>query len=110
MTATEWEAALVRWHELATRWMSVAAAMMNRQQAFMILPESPCVDVPDSILQAWTEDLQVRLGAGTWLDWYLNENDMGTKGLEAGYDTVRPIRCLRDLAELLAEEEIPSES
>jgi hypothetical protein len=37
-----------------------------------------------------------------WLDWYCWENDMGKKGLEAGYDkNIKPIKSLNDLLDLI---------
>ena len=41
---------------------------------------------------------------GDWLDWMVNENDMGRRGHEAGYSAaMRPIRTAADLLALIEE-------
>ena len=43
---------------------------------------------------------------GTWLDWFVHENDCGRKGHEAGYDNrVKPIRTAEDLLDLIEAED-----
>jgi hypothetical protein len=50
-----------------------------------------------------TDTTEKLLGSDyNWLDWYCWENDMGAKGLDAGYDrNLKPIKTLNDLLDLI---------
>jgi hypothetical protein len=72
--------------------------------------DSPLWNSVWTVFDAYTRQLEHRLGEnpdsahGTWLGWYQCDNDMGKRGMEAGYDDrVRPIRNIHDLAGLLTE-------
>lgn len=41
---------------------------------------------------------------GEWLEWYQAENEMGARGMEAGYDgNLNPVKTLDDLWRLIEE-------
>lgn len=55
-------------------------------------------------LQAvYTRAISMLLGcSGEWLEWYAVENEMGAKGLVAGFDgDLKPVRNLSDLLNLI---------
>jgi hypothetical protein len=65
----------------------------------------PLFDTVWGIFNAYTSALAVEVGdLGQWLEWYSAENEMGARGMEAGYDgQTTPIKTLDDLYELIAE-------
>jgi len=66
---------------------------------------------PDSLLWTAVSGTQERLTRATehivgdtcqWMSWFWLENDMGMKGMDAGYqDDMRPIKTVEDLAWLI---------
>lgn len=70
-------------------------------------PHGPLSDMVWRMFDGYTLALGMALGDefGTWLAWYYMENDMGRKGMEAGYDKkLKPIKTLAHLYALIAEE------
>lgn len=70
-------------------------------------PNGPLFDTVWKLFDAYTSTLSVELGdfSGEWLPWFCNENDMGRKGMEAGYDgKFKPIKTLAHLYGLIVEE------
>lgn len=89
-------AALKRWQDAMER---ADATIDPVIQLLQLQPESPICDAVwrlQSALTAMTADL---VGdCADWLSWYALENDMGRKGMEAGWSGFeREIRTLDDL-------------
>jgi len=72
----------------------------------------PLFDTVWNLFNAYTNALAVEVGdLGRWLDWYHAENEMGSRGMEAGYDgQIIPIETLADLYELIAHSRNRSQS
>jgi hypothetical protein len=70
-----------------------------------IHPENKVFQTVWYLMDSYTQTLQIAIGdKENWCQWYSAENDMGAKGLEAGYGgNIRPIKNLRDLLWLIAE-------
>ena len=97
--------------EALTKWQ---AAIEKADRVF-----DPIVDAiglePDGALFELVTDLQIEMTEITsfavgdteqWLDWYWLENDMGNKGMEAGYDgNLKKIRFLDELLELIEQDQ-----
>lgn len=68
-------------------------------------PNGPLFNTVWGLFEAYTDTLSVELGDfGGWLEWFYLENDMGTKGMHAGYDSkTKPIKTLAHLYSLIAE-------
>ena len=72
------------------------------------MAHSPLFDGVWNMFGAYTKVLVELLGADgwpdDWLTWYAYDNDMGAKGMEAGYDgKVKPIKNLADLYGLIVQ-------
>lgn len=94
-------ALLTDWH----RHYQCVDALLNDIKASMGLnPEGRLFETVWKLFDAYSATLGVELGDYYgWLEWFQVENDMGAKGLEAGYDnSTKPILTLEDLYELLA--------
>lgn len=93
---------LRRWAEVVE---DVEEQMGTLGEIFGAEPESPMFTAVYAAVGLATEAVAAVLGCSQeWLEWYALENEMGQKGLEAGFSTVRPIRNLDDLAQLLVED------
>lgn len=68
-------------------------------------PNGPLCDTVWSLFDSYTAALAAQTGdEGDWLPWFYMENDMGAKGMAAGYDgKLRKIKTLADLYWLIAE-------
>jgi len=68
-------------------------------------PNGPLFDTVWRLFDGYTTALGAQIGdAGEWLAWFCMENDMGAKGMAAGYDgKLRKIKTLADLYWLIAE-------
>jgi hypothetical protein len=57
------------------------------------------------LFDRYSKTLSVEIGDfDGWLDWYSQENDMGAKGMTAGYDgRKKPIETLEHLLELIEQ-------
>lgn len=105
MTRDEMLIHLERWmvaHDrLESKWDDLARALG------MPMVESSLWDASWAMFEAYTAtlgDLIGDPGPNRWLEWHCTQNDMGIKGLEAGYDdNLRPIETLEDLADLIIE-------
>ena len=103
MTPDEIIPILERWAEAIT---AAEEALELVQQAVGLESEAPLPTAVYALIGLADEWAGERIGAGGgWLEWYRLENDMGTRGHEAGFDgAVKPVRTLDDLAALLAED------
>lgn len=104
MTQEQKLAALTRWQQAMEKADSTIDPVISLLQ---LQPESPICDVVwrlQSALTAATADL---VGdQAEWLSWYAMENDMGRKGLEAGWmGAEREIRTLEDLMWLIGTDD-----
>ena len=68
-------------------------------------PNGPMFDTVWRLFDAYTMTLAVEVGDFCgWLEWYRDECEMGTKGMEAGYDgKTKRIKTLTHLYGLIAE-------
>lgn len=68
-------------------------------------PSGPLFDSVWSLFDGYTNALAAQIGDdGDWLPWFYMENDMGAKGMAAGYDgKLHKIKSLADLYRLIAE-------
>jgi hypothetical protein len=85
---------------------AVVEKMMNSIKTSIGLdPEGPMFDAVWKLFDAYTGALTVEIGdASGWMEWYQLENDMGAKGMAAGYDgKLRKIKTLAHLYSLIAE-------
>ena len=84
----------------AAQYKSIRAAYEPLEDALNLGPENPIFEALYSTFDAYSEVLEQLVGdTGGWLDWYVHENELGGKGMEAGpVDDMRPIRTLADLA------------
>ena len=96
--------------EILTKWAKVitqANDATDKLNAVGMSPEAPILEALWAATEGLTRAVEMRLGIASpgWLDWYATETDMGSKGLEAGYDgDIRPIRTMEDLAWLVEME------
>jgi hypothetical protein len=72
------------------------------------LANSPLFESAWRTFEAYTKTLVELLGAtgwpDDWLTWYAYENNMGAKGMKAGYSgKLKPINNLADLCRLIEE-------
>lgn len=81
-------------------------SLMDGIQATIGLnPDGPMFDTVWKVFDAYTGTLAVEVcDFDGWLEWFILENDMGGKALQAGFDNkMRKIATLEDLQWLLAE-------
>jgi hypothetical protein len=92
---------LARWKE--TR-HSIDVVIESIEEVHGSNVESPLFNAIENSFDAYTEALDLLLGAGDWLPWYCAENEMGARGHGAGYDgNIKPISNLEDLWCLIVE-------
>jgi len=74
--------------------------------------DGPLFDTVWKLFDSYTRTLAVEVGDfGQWLEWYHSENELGSRGMEAGYDgQTIPIKTLADLYELIAHSRNRSQS
>lgn len=67
----------------------------------------PLFDAAWGVFDGYTGAVSKLIGdAHGWLNWFQHENNMGTKGLEAGFDgDLRAIRSVNDLLWLIEVDE-----
>ena len=67
--------------------------------------EGPLHNTVWELFDAYTTVLADQVGDfGDWLNWYMNENDMGKKAMAAGYDGhSQPVETLNHLHRLIVE-------
>lgn len=89
-------AALTRWQQAMEQ---ADAAIDPVIELLQLQPESPVCGAVWQLQRLLTDMTAELVGdQAEWLDWYAYENDMGRKGLEAGWrDQLREIRTLDDL-------------
>lgn len=100
MTPEQKLAALTRWQQA----MEQADAAINPVvELLQLQPESPVCGAVWKLQRLLTDMTAELVGdQADWLDWYAYENDMGRKGMEAGWSGFeREIRTLDDLLWLL---------
>ena len=91
------------WKELHDE---LKAIQYGIEKMFGCQPESQFNDTTWRVFDAYTIALAETLGdkGGDWMQWYLAENEMGARGLIAGYDgKTKPIKTLTDLYELILQ-------
>lgn len=68
-------------------------------------PDGPLFNAVWSLFDGYTNALAAQIGDdGDWLPWFYMENDMGAKGMAAGYDgKLRKIKSFADLYWLITE-------
>ena len=83
----------------------VTSLMHGVNTALGLLPEGPLFETVWGLWSQYTQTIAVLISdGGDWLEWYFLENDMGDKGMQAGYDgTMRDIDTLEDLYWLIAQ-------
>jgi hypothetical protein len=92
---------------LLGEWQAHAAAiekmMTGIKTSIGLDIDGPLFDTVWKLFDAYTSALAVEVGDfGQWLEWYSAENEMGARGMEAGYDgQTSPIKTLADLYELI---------
>lgn len=96
---------LEQWKQQHNDLNAVFSAM---KPVFGCLANSPLFDGVWNMFGAYTKVLAELLGAtgwpDDWLTWYAYENDMGAKGMKAGYNgKLKPIKNLGDLCRLIEE-------
>ena len=96
---------LEQWKQQHDELKAVFAAM---KPSLGCLVNSPLFDSVWNVFEAYTKVLVELLGAegwpDDWLTWYAYENDMGAKGMQAGYDgKVKPIKNMGDLYRLIVQ-------
>lgn len=83
----------------------IADLMHGVSQVFGLLPEGPVSETVWGLWDQYTKTIGQLIGDhGDWLAWYYLENDMGDKGMQAGYDkNLRDIDTLANLQWLIDE-------
>lgn len=90
---TAWKARHDNLHKLMT---TVSAALG-------LSVESPLFEATWGTFDDYTKTLAALLGdTSEWMSWYQSENEMGTRGMAAGYDgALSPVKTLDDLLGLI---------
>lgn len=94
---------------LLTDWQAHHAAvekMMDGIQSSIGLDiNGPMFDTVWKLFDAYTNTLSVEVGDFCgWLEWYFSENEMGARGMTAGYDgKLRKVKSLVNLYRLIEE-------
>lgn len=95
--------------QILSQWQAqhdrIAELMHGVSQTFGLLPEGQFSETVWGLWDQYTKTVGQLIGdGGDWLAWYYLENDMGDKGMQAGYDgTLRDIDTLADLYWLIVE-------
>lgn len=71
-------------------------------EPIMLIPESPInnsfYDAIKLAIEGFSEDSE------HWIEWFIWENDCGSRGMDAGYDgDLKPIKTIAQLVELIIE-------
>lgn len=96
--------------DILTPWVAhckAVAALEASLEPLRMELESPIYAVPWGLLDAYTDEVERRLGihGSGWLSWWHHEDSMGKRGLEAGWDgNMRPIKGLSGLVWLIENE------
>jgi len=94
---------------MLTKWQdhreAVDRLFCGVEKSIGLAVEGPLHTTVWELFDAYTTLLESQVGDfGGWLEWYVQENDMGKKAMEAGYDgKVAPIKTLPQLWLLIAE-------
>ncbi len=92
--------------ELLNEWKNHYVKLSEMNDKIYDIFESPLPDVCWESFDLYTDTLSKLLNDNsedTWLSWFAYENDMGTKEYDAGYDDIKPIKTIEDLADLIIE-------
>lgn len=84
---------------------AVGKLMDGIEEAIGLNPNGPLFDTVWKLFDAYTGTLAVEVeDFDGWLEWFSNENDMGSNGMAAGFDgKTKPIKTLEHLYSLIAE-------
>ena len=105
MKASEYEAVLKPWFDVAKAWQKLSDELTSSLGRIRMVPESPIVSVPAKILDEYTEQLMRSLkDSDKWLEWFLYELRLGANPMVAtiGEKEYTP-RTLRGLCKLMEE-------
>lgn len=102
MTKTETMRLLNKWQ---AHHAALETLMDGVQRSIGLDPDAPFFDTIWKLFDAYTRTLAAQVGdEGEWMAWYQNENEMGAKKMNAGYDgKTKPIKTIAQLSELIAE-------
>lgn len=100
MTPSQRRQLLNTWH---THHEAIEALFADLSQPLGCLAETPLFETVWQCFEAYTKTVEELVGDDyDTLTWFYLENDMGRKGMEAGYrDDMRPIKTLDDLIWLI---------
>ena len=86
---------------------ALEAAHADLHRLTLASPESPLMDAGLRIAEAYTHSTSELIGDGNeWLTWFWLENNMGSKGLAAGFDPdIVPVRTIDQLVEIIEQEQ-----
>ena len=88
---------------------SLTILMANMEASIGLDIDGPMFSVVWGLFGAYTKNASELLGdkpgaSGSWLEWFYLENNMGDKGMDAGYEgKVKPIKTLADLLDLIEQ-------
>ena len=90
------------WHYQYDR---ITELMDGMTKAIGVLPEGLFSETVWGLFDSYTKAISDLVGdKGGWLNWYYLENNMGAKGMNAGYDgKTKPIKNKLDLRALIFE-------
>jgi len=94
---------LVEWKD---RHDALQAMFDGIESSMGLDPSGPLLVNVWNLFDAYSAGLARELGdtGDTWLSWFQADNDMGRRGLEAGYDgKLKPIKTLAHLYGLIAD-------
>lgn len=106
MIYTDRKETMLRLEQWKQHHSNLTAITKNLKLLLGCLANNPLSDVIWLTFESYTRTLVELLGATSWPDdwltWYAYENDMGKKGLKAGYNgKLKPIKNLGDLCRLI---------
>lgn len=93
---------------LLTEWQATVESQESALEALdaaLGYSDGPLRQSCHTMQERYTRAIATILGDDIWLEWFCYENDMGGKGMEAGYEgNLKPIRTLQDLIGLIDNE------
>lgn len=89
--------------EQAFKAISAAQDAQDKLAPMMFCPESPVFEATDILIECLVSIVATAVGDDyKWVDWFVFENEMGRKGLEAGKTgRFKPIKTAEDLLEMI---------
>lgn len=105
MTHPDKKTTLALMNEWAEHHDKIDKMMHGIKASIGLDPNGPLCDSVWRLFDGYTTALAAQIGDdGDWLPWFYMENDMGAKGMTAGYDgKPRKIKTLADLYWLITE-------